>query len=78
LIRQFVAQHTGKSESAVPEYPDDHDLFESGDLDSFGFVELLSFLGDRTGRPLDLSDVDPAELANVGKLVAHFSAGDDV
>ena len=74
-IREFVAQHSGKPLDALPEYALDRDLFEHGDLDSFGFVELLSVLGDRTGYVLDLSDVDPAELAVLGNLVARFSGG---
>jgi acyl carrier protein len=74
-VREFVAQHSGKSLDALPEYTPDRDLFENGDLDSFGFVELLSVLGDRTGHTLDLSDVDPAELAVLGNLVARFSRG---
>ena len=72
-IREFVAQHTGKPVESLPEYALDRDLFEHGDLDSFGFVELLSVLGDRTGHTLDLSDVDPAELAVLGNLVSRFS-----
>ena len=71
-VREFVAQHSGKPVDTLPEYALDRDLFEQGDLDSFGFVELLSVLGDRTGRALDLSDADPAELAVLGNLVAHF------
>ena len=74
-IREFIAQHAGKPVEDLPEYAMDRDLFEHGDLDSFGFVELLSVLGDRTGRALDLSDVDPAELAVVGNLVSHFGGG---
>jgi hypothetical protein len=72
-VREFVAQHSGKPLESLPEYALDRDLFEHGDLDSFGFVELLSVLGDRTGRALDLSDVDPAELAVLGNLVSRFS-----
>ena len=75
LIRGFIAQHAGRSLDDVPQFPDDYDLFENGDLDSFGFVELLSLLSDRTGHFLDLSDVDPAELSVVGTLVRHYDGG---
>lgn len=74
-IREFVAQHSDKQLSEVPQFAEDRDLFEQGDLNSFGFVEMLSFLADRTARELDLSEVDPAELAVVGKLVDHFTGG---
>lgn len=73
LIREFVAQHADKPLDQVPAFGEDRDLFEQGDLDSFGFVEMLSYLSDRTDRELDLSEVDPAELAVVGKLVDHFA-----
>jgi len=75
-IREFVAQHRGKSVDDLPDYNDDYDLFESGDLGSFGFVELLSVLSDRTGHELDLSEVDPAGLTTVGRLVSQFASGD--
>lgn len=75
-IREFVAEHSGKSTEQIPQFTADHDLFENGDLDSFGFVELLSFLGDRTGTFLDLSDVDPAELSTVGSLISHFGGAE--
>lgn len=74
LIREFVAQHDGKSTDELPEFSGDRDLFAEGDLDSFGFVELLSFLADRTGQELDLGELDPADLTQVGNLVAHFGS----
>ena len=42
---------------------EDTNLFESGLLDSFGFVELLLFLESQCGRKIDLINVDAAEFS---------------
>jgi acyl carrier protein len=54
--------------------PDDLDLRERGLVDSLGFVELLSALENRLGRRIDLSDLDPERLTNVGALARHIAA----
>ena len=40
----------------------DHDLVESGDLDSLGFVELLLAVEQATGRKLVVADLDLDDL----------------
>jgi D-alanine--poly(phosphoribitol) ligase subunit 2 len=47
---------------------EDTNLFESGLLDSFGFVELILFLENQGGCKIDLTDVDPAEFSVVKGL----------
>lgn len=73
LIHEFFAEHEEGREYGVNKFSESHDLFENGDLDSFGFVELLSFLVGRTGRRIDLSNLDPSELTRVGAIVSYFS-----
>jgi acyl carrier protein len=73
-IGEFLAERNNTNGSS-PVLEDGRNLFEAGDIDSFGFLELLLFLGEKTGREFDLSDKDPSELAAVGALLDYF-AGD--
>jgi acyl carrier protein len=54
--------------------PDDTDLRAAGLIDSLGFVQLLSELEHRLGITVDLSDMDPAQLTNLGALSRHIAA----
>jgi acyl carrier protein len=47
---------------------EDTNLFETGLLDSFGFVELLLFLESQCGRTIDLTDVDVADFSQLKGL----------
>ena len=53
---------------------DDLDLRDRGIVDSLGFLNLMLELEDRLGGPLDLADVDPEHLTNVGFLARHIAA----
>jgi len=46
------------------------DLFEAGVIDSFGVVELVSFIQDEFGVALEAEDLLSPELATVTGLVA--------
>lgn len=72
LVRRFVSESRGHPVSALV---DDHDLFVSGDLDSGGFVELLTFLADETGHDVDFTEIDPGGLGVVGALIDEFTRG---
>lgn len=74
LIHQFVARHNNVAPDTLPALLGERDLFAEGLLDSFGFVELLTYLADETGRELDLSDIDPSELTLVDRLIGQFTA----
>jgi acyl carrier protein len=41
----------------------DSDLFESGFLDSLGFVDLITFIETHEGCRVDLTNADPSEFA---------------
>jgi acyl carrier protein len=53
--------------------PDDFDLRTSGVIDSLGFIQLICSLEARFGRSLDLTDVEPEELMNLGVLSSHVA-----
>ena len=73
LISEFMGERSAEHASEITRVGEHYDLFENGDLDSFGFVELISFLAGRTGQDIDLSEVDPATLTRVGAIAAYFS-----
>lgn len=49
------------------------DLLELGVLDSLGFVQLIAFLSERSGRTRDLVDLEVDDLATVTSLCRVFS-----
>ncbi len=51
---------------------DSQNLFETGQIDSIGFLELLLFLSEQTGREFDLADTDLSQLAVMGQLLDYF------
>jgi acyl carrier protein len=57
----------------APSVSDDLDLRTEGLIDSLGFVQLLGQLEQRLGTPVDLSELDPAQLTNVGILSRHIA-----
>jgi acetyltransferase-like isoleucine patch superfamily enzyme/acyl carrier protein len=50
------------------EIDDDFNLLESGVVDSFGVLELITAMEERFGLSLDLEDVEPVNLTTVGPL----------
>ena len=58
---------------AVTNLQDDLDLRDEGIVDSLGFVQLISELELQLGDGIDLSDLDPEYLTNVGALARHIA-----
>ena len=52
---------------------DDLDLRAEGLVDSLGFVQLIAELETRLGGRIDLTDLDPEDLTNVGALARHIA-----
>ena len=50
------------------EIDDDFNLLESGVVDSFGVLELITAMEEQFGLTLDLEDVEPVNLTTVGPL----------
>jgi acyl carrier protein len=53
---------------------DQTDLRAEGLVDSLGFVQLLAGLEQRLGGPIDIADLDPERLTNLGALSQHIAA----
>jgi acyl carrier protein len=54
--------------------PDDLDLRTSGVVDSLGFIQLIAQLEARFGCAIDLSELAPEELTNLGALSRHVAS----
>jgi acyl carrier protein len=52
---------------------DETDLRAEGLIDSLGFVQLLAGLEQKLG-PVDIADLDPERLTNLGALSQHIAA----
>ena len=68
IILTWVREHSLLDASEGVDVTLDTDLFESGVLDSVAFIELVLFLEEQVGQPVDLSDADPSEFATVRGL----------
>ena len=56
-----------------PEIDTRTDLFETGVLDSFGFVELVDFLEKETGQAVSEDDMDDPRFTTVAGMVEVMS-----
>lgn len=73
---QWVQAHrVDRETSGVPIHADT-DLLTLGVLDSLGFVQLMTFLTERSGRQVDLLDLDIDDLATVANLCRVYTAAE--
>ena len=54
-------------------FEDNLDLRDEGIIDSLGFMQLLIELEMRLDTEIDLSELDPEHLTNVGALSRHIA-----
>lgn len=71
-VREAILRHvTGALEGHgfdPQQIDDDFNLLESGVVDSFGVLELITAMEEQFGVSLDLEDVEPVNLTTVGPL----------
>ena len=48
---------------------DDEPLFETGIIDSLGFIKLLSFVQDKLNVPIDMSEVTMEKFSTINDIV---------
>jgi D-alanine--poly(phosphoribitol) ligase subunit 2 len=70
-IINFLSKLDRDEQSPVIEA--DTDLFETGILDSFGFVELLGFLEKETGHAVTEEEMDDPRFTSVAGIVEVIS-----
>lgn len=75
LIIQWVRDNRQPGDFSDPEITETTDLMSAGLVDSHGFVDLLLFLEEETGKKVDLTEVDPSEFTVVKSLRNIVLAG---
>ena len=68
-VRQFI-QNTFRAQVALTPVEDDTPLFSSGIIDSFGVLELISFLEDTFKIDIDTTQYDLRSFDTVRKIAA--------
>ena len=74
LIVSLIAPSLAAGGRTVLALTDETDLRAEGLIDSLGFVQLLAGLEQELGRPVDVADLDPERLTNLGALSQHIAA----
>jgi acyl carrier protein len=65
IIQEYLSQRFPK----VASWSAEMSLLDSGIVDSLGVIELMTFVSERFGIPLEDGDFDPGHLATPGRLV---------
>jgi len=74
-LRKFVVDTFLYGEGTVE---DDQPLFESGIIDSLGFMKLLEFIGDEFGVNMDMSEVSMENFETINDMAATIEGKDEV
>jgi acyl carrier protein len=72
LVIEFIGGESAAEAASLANLNDETNLLEDGFLDSFGFVDLLNHLSEKTGVPVDPAEADPAELATLDGLARYY------
>ncbi|GIF10080.1 phosphopantetheine-binding protein [Actinoplanes teichomyceticus] len=72
----WVQRHRVDRETADTPVTADTDLLALGVLDSLGFVQLMTFLAERSGRTVDLLDLDLDDLATLTTLCRVYATAE--
>lgn len=71
-IRNFIVENFLFGDESQ-ELPDDLSLIENDLVDSTGILELVSFVEEHFGVKVEDSDLVPANLDSIGRIVAFIS-----
>ncbi len=66
IIRNFIVETFMYGEGEVL---DDEQLFETGKLDSLGFIKLLTFIGNEFNVHIDMSEVSMEKFSTINDIV---------
>jgi acyl carrier protein len=70
-LRQYIAENILFSSEGYP-YPDDASFLENGIIDSMNVMELVMFLEEQLGVPIDDHEIVPENFDSVARL-AEFA-----
>lgn len=72
-VLHTLAQPLAQAGIAAADAPDDLDLLDSGVIDSFGILELVSEVEDHFGVEIDFDALDPDELTVLGSFASFVA-----
>jgi len=67
-VLNWIKEHKLPGNRHGAKITEDIDLITDGLLDSMGLVDLLLFVEEQTGRPIDLKTVEPKDICVVKNL----------
>ena len=67
-VLNWIKEHKLPGNRDGAEITEEIDLITDGVLDSMGLVDLLLFVEEQTGRPIDLKTVEPTDICVVKNL----------
>lgn len=70
-LRQYIIDTFMYGEGKIT---DDQQLFETGVIDSLGFMKLITFVEDTYGVSLDMSEVTIDNFASINAMVETIEA----
>lgn len=79
-LRAYVVDHLTEAAQTLGleglQIDGDFDFFDSGVLDSFGFINLMADVEERFQVELDFSDLDPEDFSTLDGLVRSLAPVD--
>jgi acyl carrier protein len=77
-VRTFLANYLSEKlknqgRDLPSDFSDESDLLLLGLVDSLDLLELMSALGEYSGREIDFEDLDPEQMTVVGSLCSYIS-----
>jgi acyl carrier protein len=73
-IESTIYEYLSKRFPKVADWNGETSLLDSGIVDSLGVLELMTFVSEQFGIPLEDGDFDPAHLATPSRLVQFVVA----
>jgi len=67
-VLNWIKEHKLPQDCDAADITEEIDLITDGVLDSMGLVDLLLFVEEQTGRPIDLITVEPKDVCVVKNL----------
>jgi acyl carrier protein len=74
-VRAWVENKSRELDNGAIEIEPETDLLGTGVLDSLAFIDLVGFIEEQTGQPVDLLDIDPEEFTTIRGLCDAALAG---
>jgi hypothetical protein len=77
-VREWLTKNASKRKRGTapsPELTDETLIIDQGVVSSLKLMQLVVFIGELRGSPVEMDGVAPAQLASVNAIWTHFFAG---